>query len=139
MIWLASHLSWIVWALIALWAPAVLYAIAIELRLIAAPGSGYPTLRDPALITSVLQLALMASAVAGLSEQRARSWRLLTAAYVMWIAHFLYGAISRARLDGPRVLRAPETWWPLAGLIAAAIVLAGVRRYFQREGTPALQ
>jgi hypothetical protein len=97
MIWLASHLSWIVWALIALWAPAVLYAIAIELRLIAAPGSGYPTLRDPALITSVLQLALMASAVAGLSEQRARSWRLLTAAYVMWIAHFLYGAISRAR------------------------------------------
>ena len=42
MIWLAAHLSWVVWALIVLWAPAVLYAVAIDLRLIAAPGSESP-------------------------------------------------------------------------------------------------
>jgi hypothetical protein len=140
MIWLAAHLSWVVWALIVLWAPAVLYAVAIDLRLIAAPGSGYPTLRDPALVTGVLQVALMAAALPGLSVHRGRSWRLLAAAHVMWLAHFLYSVVSRTRLDGLRALRAPETLWPLGGLIAAALVLFGVRRYFQREdGAPALR
>ena len=140
MIWLASHLSWIVWALIVLWAPAALYAVAIDLRLIAAPGSGYPTLRDPALVTGVLQVALMAAALPGMAMYRGRSWRLLAAAHVMWLAHFLYSVMSRTRLDGLRALRAPETLWPLVGLIAAAFVLFGVRRCFQRDrGAPALR
>ena len=54
------------WVLLALWAPPLLFAIAIDLGLIAAPGSGYPALTDPALVTSSLQIALMAAALPGL-------------------------------------------------------------------------
>lgn len=137
MSWVAGHLSWFVWALLVIWAPPLLYAIAIDLDLIGAPGSGFPTLRDPALILGALQVALMIAAVPGMAERRPRSWKMLAAACVVWCAHFAWGALSRLRLDGVRALCFSETWSPLGWLIGAAVVLLAVRRHFQHA--PALQ
>lgn len=134
--WLAAHLSWLIWILLILWAPPVLYTMAIDVGILPAPGSGFLTLTDPALITGALQIALMAAALPGLPARRARSWQLLTAALAVWLAHFAWSVASRARLDGLAALLAPETRWPFGGLIAGAVVLLGVRRHFSREPVP---
>lgn len=131
--WTAAHLSWFVWMLLALWAPPVCYAIAIDLRLIAAPGTGYPGLNDPALVISAVQLTLMAAALPGMASRNPRSWNLLAAALLFWLAHVAWVSIARMRLDGARGLRSSETATALGCALAAAVVLLGVRRYFARE------
>jgi hypothetical protein len=127
-VWLATHLSWFVWALLAIWAPPLLFTIAIDLGLIAAPGSGYPALTDPALLTSCLQIALMAAALPGLSARRPRSWMFLAAALGAWCAHASWLIQGRVRLTGVRTLLSPETLLSIAGIAAAASVLLAVRR-----------
>jgi hypothetical protein len=136
MIWVAAHLSWIIWALLVLWLPPVLYAMAIDLDVIAAPGSGYPTLRDPALVTGALQLALMLAAALCWQSQRGRAWKFLWAALAMWLAHVTWGVSARLRLDGMRALAAPETWWPVIGVVAAAMLMISVARHFTYERSP---
>jgi len=127
-VWLATHLSWFVWVLLAIWAPPLLFTIAIDLRLIAAPGSGYPALTDPALVTSSLQIALMAAALPGMRARKPHSWMLLAAALGAWCAYVVWMIQGRVRLAGLRTLWSPETLLSIGGLVAAAIVLLAVRR-----------
>ena len=131
--WLATHLSWLIWVLLALWVPPLLFTIAIDLGVIAAPASGYPALTDPALIASSLQIALMAAALPGLRAGAARSWMLLAAALGAWSAHAAWMIVGRVRLAGARTLTAPETLLSIGGLAAAAGVLIAVRRSFRRD------
>ena len=139
MTWLAAHLPWLVWMLLVIWAPPVLYTLAIDLHWIEAPASGYPTLTDPALLASTLQIGLMLAALPGMAARRPRSWNLLAAAVLAWLAHFSWTTISRFRLDGARGLQTLDTLWPLAGVIAAVTVLSVVRPYFSNGASPALQ
>jgi hypothetical protein len=131
--WLAAHLSWVIWALLVIWTPPVAYTIAIDLGLVAAPGSGYAALSDPSLLIATLQIALMAAALPGVAARRAGGWAWLAAAWAAWLVHAAWSIASRVRVSGPRTLSATETVVPLAGLLAAAAVLLGVRAHFGGE------
>lgn len=131
--WLVTYLPWFNWVLLAMWAPSVLFTIAIDLDAIEAPASGYPPLTDPALVTSALQMALMAAALPGMRAQQPRSWMLLAAALGAWCAHAAWMIQGRVRLAGARTLRSPETLLAIGGIVAAAMVLLAVRRCFRHE------
>ena len=134
--WLADHLSWLVCAWLALWAPPLLFTMGVDLGLITEAATGFPTLTDVTVITSAVQLTLMAASVRGLATRQPRAWRLLVGALAAWGAHTAWLMQSRFRLDGVTTLASPETLFALGGMTLAAVILFGVRRHFQEERLP---
>ena len=61
--WIADHLPAIVIVLLALWAPSIIFAVLVDLKIADGAGSGYPTLRDPSLLLG-LYIAATAAYVA---------------------------------------------------------------------------
>ena len=86
--WLADHVAAMVWILLALWTPPIAFTVLVDLKLIAAAGSGYLSLRDPGLLLSIIQIVLMAAALPLLRGRHvARARPLLLAALGVWFAH----------------------------------------------------
>lgn len=131
--WLADHLSWLVCAWLALWAPPLLFTIGVDLGLITEAATGFPALTDVTVITSAVQLILMAASVRGLATRRPRAWRLLVGALAAWGAHTGWLMLSRFRLGGGTTLTSPETLLALGGMTLAAVTLYAARPHFQEE------
>ena len=125
--WLADHLAWAVCVLLALWAPPLAFAMGLDFGILTERSIPRSVFRDPSVITSAVQLALMAAAVPSVSRQRARGWRLLAAALAAWTAHVAWAVFSRARLAGAGDLISPETLVQVSALAVAAAVLMLVR------------
>jgi hypothetical protein len=130
--WIASHLSWLIWPLLALWAPPLLYAIAVNLQIIDAASNGFAPLTDPALVIATVQVALMMAALPGMGLKHPRSWKLLAASLLAWAGWVAWMFTVRMRLGLP-IWGSQETLWSMARLIAAAAVLLGLRRHFGLE------
>lgn len=134
--WLADHLSWLVCAWLALWAPPLLFTMGIDLGLITEAASGFAALTDVTVISSAVQLALMAASLRGLATRQPRAWRLLVGALAAWGAHTAWLMQSRVRLAGVRTLASPETLIALGGMTVAAAVLFSVRGQFLERRSP---
>ena len=132
--WLADHLVAIVIVLLALWAPPVIFTVLVDLKLVDAAGSGYPTLRDPGLLLALLQIALMIAALPLLSWRQARGWQLLAGACGVWLAHAAWTIQGRVRLVGVRDLATRETMMTIVALMIACLVLNEVRARYLRAG-----
>lgn len=135
--WLADHLAAIVIVLLALWAPPIVFAVLVNVKFVDA-GSGYPTLRDPALLLGLFQIALMAAALPLLSLRQARGWQVLAGAVGVWLAHAVWTIQGRLRLIGVRDLASRETVITIVALGIAAFVLLEVRSRYRRAGITAL-
>ncbi len=131
--WLAEHLSWLVCVLLAIWAPPLLFTIGVDLGLITAAQSGFPALTDVTLITSAMQIILMAAALPGLAARHPSSWRLLAGALAAWCAHNAGVMQSRIRLTGFGSLGSRESLLALGGMAAAAATLLVARRHFHER------
>jgi len=131
--WLADHLSWFVCAWLALWAPPLLFTMGVDFGLITEAASGFPVFTDVTVITSAIQLTLMAASIRGLASRQPRAWRLLVGALAAWGAHTVWLMQVRLRLDGVRTLAAPETLLSLGGMTVAAVVLISVRGHFRER------
>jgi hypothetical protein len=135
--WLVACVPALHWILLALWVPPLAFAIGVNLGWFESAGSGYPSLRDPSLILSTMQVVLMVAALAGLSHRLRRSWQLSTAALGVWTAHAAWNILLRLRLIGMRDLWSVETLMTLAGVSIAALVLVEVRpRYIAWPSRP---
>lgn len=129
--WFADHLHALVWILLALWAPPVIFAVLVDLQLVGGAGTGYPTLRDPGLLLGLLQIAAMAAALPLIHRQRRlRAWQLLCAALGLWAVHAAWTILGRVRLVGLSDLVSRETLVTLAAWSIASIVVCEVRRRF---------
>jgi hypothetical protein len=133
--WLAEYLPWIVWALLALWAPPAAFTIAVDLGLITDAGSGFARLTDVPFVLTLLQLALMAASLPGLLERRAWGWRLQAAAAAAWAGHVGWQIQSGLRLTGAATLRSREAWLAVGFLGIYCLILLGVRRHFAAPRT----
>jgi hypothetical protein len=126
--WLAAHLHALVWILLSLWAPPLIFTVLVDLKLAGGAGSGYPSLRDPGLVLAILQLSLMAVALLSLSLRRYnRAWQLLCAALGVWWMEAAWTLQGRLRLIGRSDLRSRETLIMLAALAIASFVIFVVR------------
>ena len=133
--WLADHLHALLWILLALWAPPVVFTVLVDLQLVGGAGAGYPTLRDPGLLLGLLQIAAMAVALPLMRGQRRfRAWQLLCAALGLWTVHAAWTILGRVRLVGPSDLMSRETLVTLAALSIASIVVGEVRQRFMGSG-----
>jgi len=132
--WLADHLAAIVIVLLALWAPPIIFTVLVDLKLVEGAGSGYPALRDPGLVLSVLQIALMTAAALMLILRRASAWPLLAGALAVWFAHAAWVIQGRLRLLGLHDLRSKETLITVTALAIASVVILEVRDRVTRSG-----
>lgn len=136
--WLADHVPASVWIMFAVWAPPIVFTVLVDLKLVAGAGSGYPSLRDPALLLSVVQILLMAAALPLMHlRRRSRAWQLLCGALGIWALHAAWTILGRLRLVGRSDLVSRETLMTLAALAAAAYVLFEVRDRFTRTALTA--
>jgi len=134
--WLADHLHALIWILLALWAPSIIFTVLVDLKLVGGAGSGYPTLRDPALLLSLMQITLMLAALPLIyRRRRSRAWQLLCGALGVWLMHGAWTILGRLRLLGRSDLASRETLMTLGALAAAAAVLFEVRDRFTRPAT----
>jgi len=131
--WLADQLQPMVWITLALWAPPIVFTVLVDLGFAGGAGSGYPSLRDPSLLLSIMQLLLMAAALP-LMRMRRRSfaWQLLCGALGTWAVHAAWTILGRLRLIGRSDLLSRETLLTLASLAVAAYVLFEVRDRYTR-------
>jgi hypothetical protein len=134
--WLAGHLAWFTVALLAVWTPPVLFAIAVDVGWVTGPWTEYPALTDPALILSVVQLALMAASLAGLPSRRPWAWWLLAGALAAWGLHAAWALQGRLRLMGVSTLWAPDAVMMLGGIAVSAAFMVVVRPRFLAPGSP---
>jgi hypothetical protein len=137
--WLAEHLSWLVVALLGLWVPPLLFTMGVDLGVITDAASGFPALTDVAVMTSGIQLALMAASLRGLATRRPWAWRLLVAALASWCVHHAWLIQGRIRLTGALSLGSPEMLVALGGITLAAAILFGVRAHFRERRFPAAE
>jgi hypothetical protein len=121
--WLADHVAAMVWILLALWVPPLAFTVLVDLKLIAAAGSGYLSLRDPGLLLAIMQIVLMAAALPTMPRRPARARSLLLAALAVWFAHAVWTVQGRLRLIGRADLVSPETLVTFAALAAASAVM----------------
>jgi hypothetical protein len=133
--WLADHLPPLVIVTLALWAPPVVFTVLVDLRMVDGVGSGYPSLRDPALLLSGLQVALMGAALPCLRYSQARGWQLLAGACGVWMAHAAWVLQARLRLLGLRDLVSKETLITMAAMTIAIVILHETRQRFSRART----
>lgn len=132
--WLARELRAFVWILLALWAPPVIFTVMVDLNLVGSAGSGYPTLRDPGLLLSIMMLMLMTAALPMMRLRRARAWQLLCGSLGVWWTAAAWTIQGRVRLVGPGDLVSRETLVTLAALAVASCVVVEVRSRFTRAG-----
>lgn len=126
--WLADHVAAMVWILLALWTPPIVFTVLVDLKLMAAAGSGYLSLRDPGLLLSIMQIVLMAAALPLLRGRHVpRARPLLLAALGVWFAHAAWTLQVRLRLTGRADLLSAETLVTFAALAAASGVMFAVR------------
>jgi hypothetical protein len=131
--WIAAHLSWFVCALLALWAPPLLFTMGVDLGVITEAQSGFPALTDVAVITTAIQLILMAAALPGLAARQPRSWQLLSGALAAWCAHAAWMTQARIRLVGFSSLGSRESLLAIGGITVAALALAVARSQFEER------
>ena len=126
--WLADQLQALVWILLALWAPPIVFTILVDLKLAGGAGSGYPSLDDPALLLSILQNVEMTAALHAMrGRRRARAWQLLCGSLGVWAVFAAWTIQSRLRLIGRHDLWSRETLVTVGALAVAAYVLFEVR------------
>jgi hypothetical protein len=126
--WLADHVAAMVWILLALWTPPIVFTVLVDLKLMAGAGSGYLSLRDPGLLLSIMQIVLLAAALPLLRGRNvARARPLLLAALGVWFAHSAWTLQVRLRLIGRADLLSPETLVMFAALAAASGVMFALR------------
>ena len=130
--WLADHVAAMVWILLALWVPPIAFTVLVDLKLMAAEGSGYLSLRDPGLLLSIMQVLLMAAALPMMRWRPGRARPLLLAALGVWFAHSAWTVQVRLRLIGRGDLLSPETLVTFAALAAASGVMFALRDRRQR-------
>jgi hypothetical protein len=130
--WLAEHVPAIVITLLVLWAPPTVFTVLVDLKFVDGAGSGYPTLRDPALLLTLLQIALMVAALPLVAWHQPRGWQLLNSAAGVWLAYAVWVIQGRLRLIGLRALISPETLITMTALGLAAIVLFELRTRYVR-------
>lgn len=130
--WLAAHMPAIVITLLVLWAPPAVFAVLVDLKFVEGAGSGYPTLRDPALLLTLLQLVLMVAALPLMAWHQAHGWQLLNVAAGVWLAHAAWVIQGRLRLIGLRDLMSQETLITIAALGLVAMVLFELRTRYVR-------
>ena len=128
--WLADHLMAIAIVLLVLWAPPIIFNVLVDLKVVDGAGSGYPTLRDPGLLISILQITLIAASLPSLPSRRKRGWNLLGGAMAMWFAYAAWTLQWRLRLSGVRDLASSETLLMLGAIAIASIVLIEVKSRF---------
>jgi hypothetical protein len=132
--WLANELHAFVWIVLALWAPPVIFTVLVDLKLVGSAGAGYPSLRDPGLLLSIMMLVAMAAALPMMRLRRARAWQLLCGSLGLWCAHAAWTIQGRLRLVGLGDLLSRETLITLAALALASCVMFEVRGRFTRAG-----
>ncbi len=138
--WLTGHLAALVWIMLALWSPPIVFTVLVDLKVIDGAGSGYLELRDPGLLLSILLISVMASALPLLHlRRRSGAWHLLCAAIAIWTTHAAWTILGRLRLIGRSDLLSRETLTTVTALAVAAGVLLAVRgRYTRYAATTAL-
>ncbi|MBY0493537.1 MAG: hypothetical protein K2Y23_04930 [Cyanobacteria bacterium] len=135
-IWVADHVAAMVWILLVLWAPPIVFTVLVDLKLANAAGSGYLSLRDPGLLLSIMQILLMAAALPMMRPHPGRARPLLLAALAVWFAHSAWTLQIRLRLIGRADLVSSETLVTFAALAAATGVVLAVRDRRQQLETP---
>ena len=128
--WLAHYLTWIVWVLLALWAPPAAFTIAVNLGVITDAGTGFARLTDVSFAFTVVQLVLMAASLPGLLDRRASGWRLQVAAATAWAVSLAWLLVSGVRLSGAGTLRSREAVVAVAMLSIYWLILLRVRQHF---------
>ncbi|HUQ87830.1 MAG TPA: hypothetical protein VM096_09735 [Vicinamibacterales bacterium] len=125
--WVSDHVAAMVWILLLLWTPPIAFTVLVDLKLTAAAGSGYLSLRDPGLLLSIMQIMLMFAALPLMRRHAARARPLLLAALGVWFAHAAWTLQVRLRLIGRADLLSPETLVTFAALAAASGVMFAAR------------
>jgi hypothetical protein len=124
--WLVDHLPWITVALLVLWLPPVVVAIAVGFGILT--GEGYPRLVDPAVVLPAIELALMIAAVPLLARRAAAGWTLLAWSRVAVLLQTAWTILLNARLAGLRsTLLSRPIVEAIVGLAVGASVLVLVR------------
>ena len=137
--WLADQLQALVWILLALWAPPIVFTVMVDLKLAGSAGSGYLSLDDPGLLLSLVQLVVMTAALRSMRRQRrSRAWQLLCGSLGLWLAHAVWTVQGRVRLVGRSDLWSRETLITIAAFAVAAYVLFEVRERYTRSGGDSL-
>ncbi len=107
----------------------------VDLGLAGGAGSGYPTLRDPGLLLSVMQILLMTAALPLLYlRRRSIAFQLLCGSLGIWAAHAAWTIQGRLRLIGRSDLVSRETLITVLTLAVASYVLFEVRGRYTRAG-----
>jgi hypothetical protein len=132
--WLAQYLTWMVWVLLALWAPPAAFTIAVNLGAITDAGSGFARLTDIPFALTVLQLTLMAVSLPGVLERRAWGWRAQAAAAACWAASVAWQMQSGVRLAGAGTLLSREIALAVAAVSIYCMMLWWIRRHFGESG-----
>jgi hypothetical protein len=119
--WLAANLPWIVVALIALWLPPAVYAVAV-----------YRGWSDPLTIATVAELGCMSVALPGLFQRRATAWRLLVWSRLVVLVQTLWVVLLNSRLNGfAATLETRPVVEAVLGLTVASYVLVQIRGLYR--------